>query len=88
MPGIPWCPLVAPTVDAPQASASDTTHLKLFLGPVGACEIQETQRGGGRLARGGSFVASKAAKRHSSVPAHCTGKSQRLGRPTTSAELL
>jgi len=37
MPGIPWCPLVAPTVDAPQASASNTTHLKLFLGPVGAC---------------------------------------------------
>jgi len=37
MPGIPWCPLVAPTVDAPQASASDATHLKLFLGPVGAC---------------------------------------------------
>jgi len=37
MPGLPWCPLVAPTVDALQASASDTTHLKLFLGPVGAC---------------------------------------------------
>jgi len=37
MPEISWCPLVAPTVDAPQASASDITHLKLFLGPVKAC---------------------------------------------------
>jgi len=42
MPRTPWCPLDMLSVDALQASDSDATHLKIFLGPVGACKIQET----------------------------------------------
>jgi len=70
MPGMPWCSLVAPTVDAPQASASDATHLKLFLGPVGACYTQETQRGGGRLPGGGSFVCAGLLCLYESASVH------------------
>jgi len=63
VPGIPWCPLVAPTVNAPRASDSDATLLKLFLGPVGACYSRSPKNPALQLLQKSSKSASTTPQR-------------------------